>query len=199
MKNNIIYAAVFAAAFILVTGGIIYLNDSYKNIFYFDFTPAAENKTGEKKKDKPSELDDLMAKLSEMEKFSIEFKKEILDTIKTITLPAADSSIASVDSSLIDSIRTLQKALAMNSNNDSVSANVKAFTEKTKKDSVYLKWTKSTASLYESMDARKAAKIIQNYSDNVARDILYAMKKKKAADVLANIEPETANRITRIR
>jgi flagellar motility protein MotE (MotC chaperone) len=66
-----------------------------------------------------------------------------------------------------------------------------------KTDTVYTKWTKSTASMLEAMDPRRAAKIIQNYSDNIAKDILYTMKKKKAAQILAELNPELANRITR--
>ena len=45
------------------------------------------------------------------------------------------------------------------------------------------------------MDTRKAAKIIQGYSDNIVRDLLLTMKKKKAAEILAEFKPETATRI----
>lgn len=68
-----------------------------------------------------------------------------------------------------------------------------------KVDSSYIKWTKNTAAIYESMDSKKAAKIIQNYSDNIARDIIYAMKKKKAAEILAELTPEVANKITKAK
>ncbi|MDP3682477.1 MAG: hypothetical protein Q8S01_00960, partial [Ignavibacteria bacterium] len=64
-------------------------------------------------------------------------------------------------------------------------------------DTAYLNWKKQTAALYELMEPKKAAKIIQNFSDNIARDILYTMKKKKAAEILAQLNPETANRITK--
>ena len=58
-------------------------------------------------------------------------------------------------------------------------------------------WAKQTAKLYESMDPRKAAKIIASYSDNESREILFRMNKKKAAKILAELNPETAKRITR--
>ena len=58
-------------------------------------------------------------------------------------------------------------------------------------------WAKQTAKLYESMDPRKAAKIISSYSDNESREILFRMNKKKAAKILAELNPETAKRITR--
>ena len=66
-------------------------------------------------------------------------------------------------------------------------------------DSLYTKWMKSTAKLYENMEPKKAAKIISTYSDNMARDIIYTMKKKKAADILAELNPEFASRITRMK
>ena len=58
-------------------------------------------------------------------------------------------------------------------------------------------WAKQTAKLYESMEPRKAAKIISSYSDNESREILFRMNKKKAAKILAELNPETARRITR--
>ena len=59
-----------------------------------------------------------------------------------------------------------------------------------KKDSVYQIWVRNTVKLYESMDSRKAAKIILGYSDNIARDLLLTMKKKKAADIIAELNPK---------
>jgi len=47
------------------------------------------------------------------------------------------------------------------------------------------------------MEPKKAAKIIQTYSDNIARDILYNMNKKTAAKVVSEFNPETTNRIFR--
>ncbi|MGE5795738.1 MAG: MotE family protein [Ignavibacteria bacterium] len=68
-----------------------------------------------------------------------------------------------------------------------------------KEDTLYTKWMKSTAKLYENMEPKKAAKIIASYSDNMARDIIYTMKKKKAAEILAELNPEFASRITRMK
>lgn len=68
-----------------------------------------------------------------------------------------------------------------------------------KEDTLYNKWMKSTAKLYENMEPKKAAKIIASYSDNMARDIIYTMKKKKAAEILAELNPEFASRITRLK
>lgn len=72
-----------------------------------------------------------------------------------------------------------------------------AVVQRTQTDTIYTKWVKDTAKLYESMDPQKAAKIITQYSPEIARDIIYKMNKKKAAQVLSNLDPKTANMITR--
>ncbi len=61
----------------------------------------------------------------------------------------------------------------------------------------YDDWLKKISGIYSSMEPKKAAKIIQTYSDNIARDILYNMNKKTAAKVVSELNPETANRIFR--
>ncbi|MCL5028265.1 MAG: hypothetical protein M1480_04490, partial [Bacteroidetes bacterium] len=111
------------------------------------------------------------------------------------------------DSLLLDSLKNLQAALR--SVDKKIALNVDASDKsdqqtlvnngKTKPDSSYIVWKNQTAKLYESMDPQKAAKIIQSYSDNVARDIIYSMRQKKAAEILSELNPETANRITRAK
>jgi len=68
-----------------------------------------------------------------------------------------------------------------------------------KKDSTYNSWMKNSIKLYESMDTKKAAKIIQGYSDNIAREILFSMKKKKAAEIISELKPEAATRIMNLQ
>lgn len=68
----------------------------------------------------------------------------------------------------------------------------------TEKDSAYIKWKKSTVKLYEFMDPKKAAKIISQHSDNIARDLIYSMNKKKAAQILQYLDTETVIKLTRI-
>jgi flagellar motility protein MotE (MotC chaperone) len=64
-------------------------------------------------------------------------------------------------------------------------------------NSEYKDWIQKVTRIYSAMEPRKSAKIIQTYSDNVARDILYNMNKKTAAKVVSEFSPETANRIFR--
>lgn len=68
----------------------------------------------------------------------------------------------------------------------------------TEKDTAYIKWKKSTVKLYELMDPQKAAKIISQHSDNIARDLIYSMNKKKAAQILQYLDTETVIKLTRI-
>lgn len=65
-----------------------------------------------------------------------------------------------------------------------------------KRDSSYDAWVKQTVKLYEGMDAKKAAKILLNYSDNVAKDIVFKMKKKKASEILECLKPEEVVKLT---
>ena len=70
-------------------------------------------------------------------------------------------------------------------------------TQSTSQGKEYSEWITKVTSIYSAMEPKKAAKIIQTYSDNVARDILYNMNKKTAAKVVSELSPETANRIFR--
>jgi flagellar motility protein MotE (MotC chaperone) len=100
---------------------------------------------------------------------------------------------------LEDSIVVLQNKIAKLSTEKTNLEVSNSQTEvKTESDEEYKKWVKETSKFYESMESAKAAKIILNYSDNIAKDILYSMKKKKAAEILAEINPEIAKRITRV-
>jgi len=76
-------------------------------------------------------------------------------------------------------------------------SNDKPVTQNIVKGKEYTEWISKVTSIYAAMEPKKAAKIIQTYSDNVARDILYNMNKKTAAKVVSELSPETANRIFR--
>lgn len=203
MKNTIIYSVVFLQAFLLVTGAILFLNSYFADMFHFNFMAAKD--LPKKHVVKMTQLDSAIVK---------DLKSTLLDSLKAINkqtnmLQYANKTVH--DSLIIDSLSkfiseivkdvkikpTAEKKSAADGKKDSA---VTASAEKVlaiKPDSSYLAWKKQTAALYELMEPKKAAKIIQNFSDNIARDILYTMKKKKAAEILAQLNPETANRITK--
>jgi flagellar motility protein MotE (MotC chaperone) len=182
VKNKIIYIFLFLIAFLFTTGAVVFLNSIYKNIFRNDFRLATVSDTA-----------------------------GVKDSTKTLN--------ASLNGGISDSLRALnpgkyQDSLHASNSKDSTStdslkqsANLAAQeveqlpggNTKTKPDSSYIVWMKQTAKMYESMDPKKAAKIIQSYSDNIARDIIYSMRQKKAAEILSELNPDTANRITRAK
>jgi flagellar motility protein MotE (MotC chaperone) len=196
LKEKIIYIVSFLLAFALITGLLIFLNSSYKNIFAFDFSPI-DKPVNEVKKQEPQ-------------------KQTAVQPKDTTALNAAlkDTVVQKIDSSKIkpnlagikdsSNVKKVAQEKARKIEPLSANANVaKTEPAKTgvvennnaKRDSVYKSWIKNTVKLYESMDTRKAAKIIQGYSDNIARDLLLTMKKKKAAEILAEFKPQVASRI----
>ncbi|MBX2975349.1 MAG: hypothetical protein KF721_04390 [Ignavibacteriaceae bacterium] len=196
MKNTLVYLLVFVSAFILVTWGLIFLNNSYQNIFHFDFSPITY----------PDSTSLVNAKTDPNAKTN-NFRDSALVAAGDSTYLFAEDTVLTEEKSLnqilLDSLNTLQQLLAEKSKSPK---DLKKQPEKSepvdfsnKKDSAYNVWVKNTSGLYESMDPKKAAKIISNYSDNVARDILYSMKKKNAAQIIAELSPEIANRILRLR
>jgi len=193
MKPGIIYGGVFLFAFVLVTGLLIYLNSTYENIFQFNFAPKS---------------------------------LAIADSLKTDSLKTALSDSSEVkDSVLLSSMNGVEGNDSLNQNpveNKEVENSVKknqnevvdpknpktdlttnqqqnnpTTTQTLPQGKEYTDWIAKVTSIYSAMEPKKAAKIIQTYSDNVARDILYNMNKKTAAKVVSELSPETANRIFR--
>jgi len=186
MKVKIIYTILFLLAFIVTTAGIAYVNSQFNNVFQFDFSPP--------KTDTPA---DSLKQMVEGDSLGI------APLSGKLTENFQQNSGDEINQKLQDSISTLMMELEkfkkekMNLEKQTVQKTKQTKSNKKKNDH-YLNWIKKTANLYASMDSKKAAKIIQNYSDNIARDIIYAMKKKKAAEILAEMNPETATRIMRL-
>ncbi len=193
------YAITFIFAFLVVTGTLLHLNNFYSNIWKFDFSvanqePEQEVFTG------VSNVD--YNKIEKM--IQRQISQGLVDTLKNVTgTPRVDTVYTKMvmDNKIIDSLVTLQKEIAKTiQQNQELVEKKRALTavELEAENVKYIEWTKKTAKLYENMDAGRAAKIITKYSDNVARDILYKMKQRKAAEILALLSPEVANRITMV-
>jgi flagellar motility protein MotE (MotC chaperone) len=197
VKEKIIYIVSFLLAFVMVSGMIIYLNSVYSNIFAFEFTPInlQSNITEEKSTNpdqKTSSNEQSQPNLTTLQDTS---KKNIDSSkVKSVSITPSDSEALAKSQHLIDEQKRQANERTIQLRADSV----KLIAENklnAKKDSVYQIWVRKTVKLYESMDSRKAAKIILGYSDNIARDLLLTMKKKKAADIIAEFKPEVATRI----
>lgn len=193
MNSKVIYGLVFLMAFVLTTAGIIFMNNKYNNIFKMDFSP-------------PGLADSLKARADSLRMAD---SLRVADSLKNANLPDSlkiqlDSTnhTAEVHENAATSATsgTIEKAPAEKSTAESKpmqQENKQIPAAKAKAEAEYNDWVKNTAALYDLMDAKKAAKIIQKHSDNEARDILYAMKKKKAAEILSELSPEVAQRFIR--
>lgn len=188
MKEKIVYGLIFVFLFAVVSAGMIYFNSIYKNIFAFDFTPrTAEN---ELSKHNTAKVD------------SLKTDSLIADSLKAIADSTKPSENLAIQQSQIKNTIQTEKSnqISKEQNKEEVTVQTPFRVPvddktKAKKDSIYNEWVKQTVKLYESMDSKKAAKVIVNYSDNIARDILLKMKKKKAAEILAELKPDVVTRI----
>ena len=193
MKNKIIYVFLFLIVFLLTTGGVVFLNSIFKNIFKYDFSIATVSDTTQIK-------DSTKIMNAALTGGNSDSLKALNPNKVQDSLHAANSK----DSTSADSLKHIQTVLKpadyLASNGKAPdSVQIATNTVRMKPDSSYIIWMKQTAKMYESMDPKKAAKIIQSYSDNIARDIIYSMKQKKAAEILSELNPDTANRITRAK
>lgn len=197
MANKIVYLIVFLIAFLFVTVSIILLNERYTNIFEFDFS-VTDKKPVIVKKTKTDITQDLKTYITD------ELKGELLDSIYAIGgKPRVDTVYADVrkDPVFADSIKKIntkiqiieQELISKNTEIQDLKALKKA-----NRDSAYVKWKADMVKIYESMDSKAAARIIQNLEENLAKDILFSMKKKKAAEIIMKLNPETASRLTRM-
>lgn len=197
MKGKLILAAAFLAAFVITTIAVMYLNNSCNNIFAFDFSAPKIIKI------KPKTLEQAQAPPSLIEKGIINKLAASDSSLKNDSvIVAAEKPQNEKDklTALADSIKNVK---VESKKRQPVIVKTESSTERVKENLTeskeYKEWTKKTAGLYEVMDSKHAAKIIQNYSDNVARDIIYAMKKKKAADILSQLNPDVVQRIIKVK
>ncbi len=197
MKEKTIYIGAFVIAFIFVSSAIIYVNTLFRNIFKFDFSPVGQvTYSSQQQQTMPAAAQNPPAQTDQQKTDSMKVAALLSDSLKNqqpVKLDTA-STVALKDTNAIKKVqnvvntqKTMNEAEAIN--------NPVAKTSTTKPDTTYSKWIKKTGKLYESMDAKKAAKIILGYSDNIARDLLLSMRKKKAAEILSEIKPEIASRI----
>ncbi|MBI5662678.1 MAG: hypothetical protein HZC46_11075 [Ignavibacterium album] len=211
MKTYILNTLPFVFAFLVVTGVIIYLNGQFNNIFQFDFSP--RNQTSHQLKDSlnVNKKTELTSKENEQKQVpdSLEVTESNADTVVTANLSEQQSRISEpeIKPDLKElSKKELEKQLEKKPEPElnkiepkfaSNEINQSNESKRQKQDSSYTNWLKKVSKLLEQMEPSKASKIIQNYSDNVARDIIYSMNKKSAAKIVSELSPEVAQRIIR--
>lgn len=210
MKSYILNTVPFLFAFIVVTGAIIYLNGQYNNIFQFDFSPRNQA-TNELKDSLNTDTNtDKEAKLNPPadKNDSLQVEAAIKESGE-VTLKTEDDLIKSADVKPdIKQISTKELEAQLEkkpepekekiepkfASNDLIQTQE---SKQQKQDPTYQNWLRKVSKLLEQMEPAKASKIIQNYSDNVARDIIYSMNKKSAAKIVSELSPEVAQRIIR--
>ncbi|PJA95547.1 MAG: hypothetical protein CO129_11185 [Ignavibacteriales bacterium CG_4_9_14_3_um_filter_34_10] len=189
MKDKLIVAMVYTLTFAAVTAGIIFLNQKYENIFKFDFRPTIKMVRIDLKKP------EYKTAVADLQK---DIREKLIDSLKSVNaLNEFASQFVDKTPILKDSISLLKKKLLRiveTQRKDSIlAANMKS--ESGKKE--YEEWLKKTASLYNTLESNQVAKIIKKYSDNVARDIIYKLKKQKAAEILSMMNPDEVTKITK--
>jgi hypothetical protein len=205
MKQGIIYGGTFLFAFVIVTGLLIYLSSSFENIFQFNFAPKSLVQLSDSTS--TDSLNVLLIEEPISESDSTIVQDSILlsslggvETIDSIKINKTDSINIKKQIEIPNTKRGNELVDLKNTKTD-VALNQpqidKPVTQNIAQGKEYTEWVQKVTSIYASMEPKKAAKIIQTYSDNVARDILYNMNKKTAAKVVSELNPETANRIFR--
>lgn len=176
-------------AFVVVTGVLYMMNLKFKNIWHFDFTDTVDTLTTVDSLHLPV---DTNSSYSFLDSTHVHVFQDTLIAEKII-----DSTIIK---RLLDSLESVHEiAAGLSAELDIKETEIENYKKAVieKKDSAYADWKKETVKLYNKMDPKLAAQIIQSYSDDVARDILYSIKKKKAVEILANLNSEHATRLTR--
>jgi flagellar motility protein MotE (MotC chaperone) len=120
------------------------------------------------------------------EKIELTIRDSYEDSLASIKSKQIDSNGLMLDESILDSIEILKENLRrLERQKEEQIQEKNALKEELTKKEEYDDWVKRTSSLYEAMEPERVAKIITKYSDNVARDLLYKMKKKKTVEILA--------------
>lgn len=203
MKDKLIYVLILLIAFFMVTGAMYYGASTYKNIFALDFTPVD---SGPEPAAKDSSVTALAQKTETPAKPALPDSSIVMNQTGSVPVDTADlkisaSTISDNTNILAEQINKLKEQVNLLSEKSVPANNPEnlSLPIKSVNDSVYNNWVKNSVKLYEAMDSKKAAKIIQGYNDNIARDIIYSMKKKKAAEIIAEFKPELANRIINLK
>ncbi|MBI9073636.1 MAG: hypothetical protein JEY94_18710 [Melioribacteraceae bacterium] len=192
-----VYIFVFFMTFLGISGTLYFLNDNFTNIFEFDFSPAPDIKLrNHRMKLKLDSLNEYYTR-TKIDTFYIyndtslvsKNNNAIVDNERLrFELSTKEEFIADLEKQIIAKDDTIQQ----------VSVELEGLktegNEENKED--HDKWLKSTVKLFEKMDAKKAAKIIETYSDNIAKEIIYSMKNKNAAEILSLLNPEKVTKLT---
>lgn len=183
MGSKLSIFLVFVITFIGVAGAIYFLNQKYNNIFVGDFRPAPN-----------------------MKEINLDLEERVDSLDQYYTKTRIDTFFIYQDTTLVSQLEDAQKLIAdLRNEIDEKEKTIKQIEGKvseiqtqntTAQDSTKTEWLSATVKLIETMDAKRAARIIENYNVDLARNIIYTMKKKKAGEILSQLKPDLATQIT---
>lgn len=202
MKPGMTYGIIFFIVFLLVTAGVYYIAETQPKLLIVNipFVTKEEAKEVSTLKQESKRIELLEDQLPEDDLVAIQL--DPASAIKPIVKVRVDTVYQDViikDTQWKDSLLVVEAEIRnlKKENTDKTKEIERLKTRiQTEKDEKYTTWLKSTVKMYEAMNAKQAAKYIQKFSDSEARDLIYAMKKKKAAEVLANLDEETVTKLT---
>jgi len=211
MKTGVVPILMFVAAFVVTTAALIFLNTQFMNIFKFNFTPVnhavVADSTGIKndstnvvKSDSAKALDSLKAIANDVSNFTDspvaapakEEKKEDSKPEEKKPEPQKTPAETKQQSAPVNTPANSASNQADKVNNDIKNAEIKKMDQ-----AAYNDWKKKTAGIIEAMDATRASQILRMYADNIGKDLLYSMKKKKAAEILSKFDAKKDSVIIR--
>ena len=181
MKNTIVYVLTFIIAFLGTTALIYTLNNKFANMFVFDFRDAETVK---------SEIADSLAAADSVD--------VIISDSLFLTENLFQEEKEELEKTLNVTKNELSKAEQELSEKEKKIEQLKNQLEK-EKATEHEEWLKSTVKLYEAMETKKAADLLATLPENQAREIIYSMKNKKAAEILSGLDTETIKRLTRLQ
>lgn len=171
---------IFLVTFIGISFGVYTLNNKFANIFKFDFQDA--NVAAQ------MVADSLVVAHAD----SLNIASDSLNT--TNELVVKDDLKKHKNSKITkNKLEEVEQKLALKESEIQLLKNK----IEEKDNAKYQDWLKNTIKLYEAMESNIAAESIKKMPEEEARDIIYTMKKKKAAEVLSYLSIETVNRLTR--
>ncbi len=189
MKEKIIYISTFLLAFILVTGMIFVMNNKYENIFRLDTRDHLVVLAEKIKQDSIKVVQDSLRLKTVRDSL---FKLEYPDSLLSKSTGKDDKTGESTPNGVSEGPSRESTAPSSASIAGPSKEKLKA-----EKDSLYIRWKRETVKLYEGMEAKQIAKVLPSFADDVARDLIYSMKKKKAAEILTLLSPEMVHKLTR--
>lgn len=211
MKTGGMAILLFVAAFVITTAALIFLNTQYMNLFKFDFRPvshaaqAVSDSTGTAEADSSAVQSDSSKAVDSLKAIAgnLNASADSLAAGKVAenTKPAENAKPAEVkevkkapeqNSTVQNSSPAPVQSANQNIVTDLGSASIKKMDAQT-----FEKWKKNTAGILESMDSYKASQILRMYADNIGNELLYAMKKKKAAEILSRFDAKKDSIIIR--